>query len=682
MGGAPYLYDAPRRQTGPPSIFNPKAVTMASRAPPPSPKKKPEGPYINFNQHPDGYPMLPYGKTDTKPMSPKTKTAVKVVRWIQFTLRLLLLFGAVGVEICAIFIKSAAETEGYIMRIAPGVDIVFTLYAIYHLLRKPTARPPGSAASYHFFALVMDAGFLPFYVFTALLAKRNLDEDAGASGRWRTFFPTDEESDKVLLSAWLAAVSVAGLHCASLFLDIWLTLIFRKISGLPPDMNPLEDNLTSRRKTKHKHKTSSISAITPLTEKRYSEQSTMSDMTNSQSDPLMTDRGIPSPDRKQMSFMHTRTNSAMKYSPHTPNSAQQSREWLPRPTSGPPLRADLNTRDDLLRRDEPEEQTLAQRREMLAQQAIKRSSRPTSMYSSSPKNTKQEQPPPPPAHAHDPSGDIGLQKERENVGTNYWFVNDEPSASLSQQSPPKPFLFPPKNSGYMTVNAYDDVSDEELEPPMMPEPLRMNPPTPPPPQPLEETSNKANQVAPPQPETPSPIKRTETISTLVSDSTRPFSPSSPSHSPTKARYYGDLKSAQQNILRSTPPPAAPTKTSTPTYPSSVRQYTSNVSPNVKINSTPSPFSLDRKNFPKVKKAAASARPTSSQSPRVVSRSGVDYEGRLYNDDVSDLGTPGRRRDVSGKIAEEGRGGAGSLDRWGMNDQGRVDVYKGGVWRCI
>ena len=139
MGAAPYLYDAPSRQIGPPPTFNPKAVTMASRAPP-SPKKKPksEGPFINFNQHPDSFLVLPYGKTNAQPMSEKTKTGVKVVRWIQFTLRLLLLFGAVGVVICAIFIKGAADTEGYIMRIAVSCH-AYHLYSLFLL----TQRQPG-----------------------------------------------------------------------------------------------------------------------------------------------------------------------------------------------------------------------------------------------------------------------------------------------------------------------------------------------------------------------------------------------------------------------------------------------------------------------------------------------------------------------------------------------------------
>ncbi|CAI6330780.1 unnamed protein product [Periconia digitata] len=673
MVAPPYLYDAPRRDSamGVPTTFNPKAVTMASRQPPPSPVKKPEGPYISFNQHPDSFLILPYGKTDAKPMSSKTKTAISAVRWTQFTFRLLTLLGAFGVILCAIFVRGASDTEGYIMRIAPGVDIVFVLYAVYHLLRKPTSRPPGSAASYHFFALVMDAGFLPFYVFTALLAKRNLDIDAGTSGRWRTFFPTDEDTDKVLMTEWLCAVTVAGLHCASLCLDVWLTLIFRKIASLPPDMNPLEDNLTSRRKTKHKHKNSSISAITPLTqtEKRYSGQSALSD---NQSSPLMADRTIPSPERKHMSFMHTRGNSSLTYSPHTPKSAHETREWLARPKAGSPIRMDINTRDDLLRRDEPQEQTLAQRREMLAQQAIKRSSRPASMHSLSSKNNKDAQPPPPPPHQTEPSGDIGLQNDREDIGTNYWFVNDEPSASRAQPSPPKPFFFPPKNSGYTSINAYDDVSDDELDQPLVPGPLRMNPPTPPPTQMAREPAVKAT----PPPQTSTPIKRMETMSSINTDSTYQPSPNmSPNRSPTKARFYGDLKAAQQNIIRNTPPSAAPIKAGTPTYPSSVKNYTSNASPSTQQPNHTSPFSLDRKNFPKVKKAAASATPTKTQSPRVVSRSGVDYEGRLYNDDASDLGTAGRRRDVSGKIAEEGRGGGGLAERWAMGEVGQGLTYR-------
>jgi hypothetical protein len=84
----------------------------------------------------------------------------------------------------------------------------------------------------------MDAGFIPFYVFTVLVARRNKDMEAGTIGRWRSMFPTDEETNKVLMTVWLTAVTTAGLHLISLFLDMYLLIVFRKISNMPADMNP------------------------------------------------------------------------------------------------------------------------------------------------------------------------------------------------------------------------------------------------------------------------------------------------------------------------------------------------------------------------------------------------------------------------------------------------------------
>ena len=110
----PYLYE-PQRDSM--DNFNPKAVTMASRLPPPPPKKKQEGPMINFNKHPDSYLIVPYGNTNAKPMSTNTKVFVNIARWIQFSLRICTMMGAVGVLLCGIFIRGTQDTEGYIMRI-------------------------------------------------------------------------------------------------------------------------------------------------------------------------------------------------------------------------------------------------------------------------------------------------------------------------------------------------------------------------------------------------------------------------------------------------------------------------------------------------------------------------------------------------------------------------------------
>jgi hypothetical protein len=67
---------------------------------------------------------MPYGKTDAKPMNPKVKIWIKVARWIQLFFRLLTLLGAIGTLLCGIFIKGAQTTEGYIIRIPVGLDML------------------------------------------------------------------------------------------------------------------------------------------------------------------------------------------------------------------------------------------------------------------------------------------------------------------------------------------------------------------------------------------------------------------------------------------------------------------------------------------------------------------------------------------------------------------------------
>lgn len=511
----------------------------------------------------------------------------------------------------------------------------------------------------------MDSGFIPFYVFTALLSKRNLNEEAGTEGRWRTFFPTDEETNKILLTTWLTATTIAGLHLASIVLDLYLVFVFRKIARLPPDMNPLEENLTSRRKTKHKHKNSSMSAIVPLTQedKRFSAQTTTTfntDHRNSQAVPLISEKEIPSPDRRQLAFMHTRTNSDMTYSPHTPDSARQSREkfsMYAQANSARQSRSDINHRDDLLRKEENDQESLAERKAYLAQQAIKRNSRPNSFITSSSKQDFYT--PPSTAKQQEASGDLALQDSRETLHSDNWFVHDESHRNENDYySEPKPSLFK-KNHGYGVVSPYDDMSDDEdFHSPMMPQPLRMNPPTPPP---VKTYQDALSRGTPP----PSPLKRTTTVTSVSTDAT--FNRSNTVKS-SKSRYYGDLKAATQAVRGNSPansPAPSPTKSTrgATALPSAAKQYTTNSPSTPKIDHVP--FSLDKKSFASLRKTGeANYTPIKGQSPRVVSRSGVDYMSP-YDADLSDLGTPGRRRDVSGKLAEEGRGGVADLAaRWG------------------
>jgi hypothetical protein len=510
--------------------------------------------------------------------------------------------------------------------------------------------------------------------------------EAATIGRWRTMFPTDEETDKVLTTTWLTAVAVAGLHLISLFLDLYLLIIFRKISKLPPDMNPLEDNLTSRRKTKHKHKSSSISAITPLTgdyEKRLSKQSTIAGDRFSQADPLIS-MDIPSPSKNQVAFMHTRTNSDMTYSPHTPQSARQSKErfsMYSQPPSTRQSRRTLNHRDDLHRRDDIDDnETLAQRKSMLAQQAnIKRHSRNDSNVAHSIKDQFYTPPSTARSEKQEATGDLSLQRNsRESLNNDNWFVHpeedNEPEHEQHYPAPvPRQSLFNPINNlnqGYKTLSPYDDVSDVEdeyeLEKPMVPQPLRMNPPTPPP------ARHSAQTTSTP----PLDLKRTQTANSITTDSAFNHSYSQPQPQPQpqsqpqaqpgsstpKSRFYGDLASATTGIRSSNPSPTvSPTKHSSfrqqPNHlPSATKQYVSNTPSSPVKNS---PFTLDKKSYTSVRRTGDTAfTPVKGQSPRVVSRSGVDYM-QPYEFEEEDLGVRGRRRDVSGKVAEEGRGGWGA-----------------------
>ena len=255
----------------------------------------------------------PYGNLNWKPMSPRTKVRVQWIRWIQLFLRIGALLGAMGMLFCVICIKGTPNTVGWIIRVAvsnvgvlgdtcadgleqPGVALLHTVYAAYHLARSSKARTPGSSASYMIFASIMDAGLIPFYAFTAVMAHTEYSEPSDTDGRWKTLFGDDMTTYKILYATFLLSVVNGSLHVLSLVISIYLATVFRKISRLPPDMNPLEDNLTSRA---HKRNKSSI------VDNRMSQATTSTASSKRDSgadDPLISPpRTVP--------FMHTRTNS-------------------------------------------------------------------------------------------------------------------------------------------------------------------------------------------------------------------------------------------------------------------------------------------------------------------------------------------------------------------------------------
>lgn len=107
---------------------------------------------------------------------------------------------------------------------------------------------------------------------------------------WGTLFDNDTVTIQVAEATFICALANGGLHLVSLALSIFLAVMFRKISHLPPDMNPLEDNLTARPRKSRKE--------IDVDEKHLSS----STLHSSLEDPLI---GPP----RSMPFVHTRGQS-------------------------------------------------------------------------------------------------------------------------------------------------------------------------------------------------------------------------------------------------------------------------------------------------------------------------------------------------------------------------------------
>jgi hypothetical protein len=206
-----------------------------------------------------------------------------------------------------IAINKTSGSVGWIIRVAPAVGMLHTVYAVYHLCRSPALRPPGSTASYMFFAAMTDTGLLPFLFFSALMAHG--DYTSNAYG-WGTLFGTASASYKIIYAFYLISVVEASLTVLSLVLGIYLSILFRKIAKLPPDMNPLEPNLTARPHKRNKSE---------LTEKHMSGSTaslTNNRMSKTSDSPVAASRRVP--------FMHTRTDSADSLEMYAKSSARHS----------------------------------------------------------------------------------------------------------------------------------------------------------------------------------------------------------------------------------------------------------------------------------------------------------------------------------------------------------------------
>ncbi|KAK2044045.1 hypothetical protein LZ31DRAFT_554598 [Colletotrichum somersetense] len=264
MAHPPYLYNAlshDRDARFPEPKFDPKAVTRASWEPKPR-IPKPEGPLIAFNRHPDAHLVLSHRSNNYVSLSPRMKSWIKFIRLVQLGLRAVELIGAAGLLVLLIMLTNIETLASWVMRITPGVATVHCLYAIYHLQRPAGGRSPASSTAYQLFASISDLGIMPLYAYGAL--------NAHSSGpAWKTRLADQSLLDYFIPAIFYTFISAGSLHLISLCISVWLGFMFRKITQMPPDMNPLEDHLTTRAKHK-KNKSSVATSVSGDSEKRMS----------------------------------------------------------------------------------------------------------------------------------------------------------------------------------------------------------------------------------------------------------------------------------------------------------------------------------------------------------------------------------------------------------------------------
>lgn len=176
------------------------------------------------------------------------------------------------------------------------------------------------------FAAVVDACLIPFFVFSAIMSRTQYTNRSEAQDQWQTLFNTDDARFKIVFSNFLFSLVNGSFHLISLIISLYLATIFHQISKLPPDMNPLEDNLTSR----HKRNKSS------LIDNRMSQQSTSATTTTNRNS--KAEDGLISPPRT-VPFLQTRVDTLTNLAniPYPDSSPRTSRVDLPYPLYDEPL---------------------------------------------------------------------------------------------------------------------------------------------------------------------------------------------------------------------------------------------------------------------------------------------------------------------------------------------------------
>jgi hypothetical protein len=485
----------------------------------------------------------------------------------------------------------------------------------------------------------MDVGLTPFFVFIAIFSKDNYVKQPGTKERWTSFFQQKGATTTLLEVTFLASAAMAGLHILSSILDLWLVVVFRKISNLPPDMNPLEDNLTSRgpMASKHKHKNSELTLVDSIAEKKPGYLSGRTVSVDDRSRLSTATKDVD--DSRRVPFHHSRTGSEATFSPHNPDSVRWSKQHHGE--------IDMYQQPRSVRSSQVYNQTRSgpnspSKHGSFVEYIDLNNSRPSSATRPVEQfNAARFSSPALPNAA--PSNALIKSQQTQSLLNNNWITIDDDASDIGT---------PSRHRTPAPGNHFQERKSFEVQP------LRMNPPTPPPSKQVEyrdfgndgqkrsaltERRDNGNGNA--------ELSRHLTVlstategSSVYSESQPPLKPNKPSSSP-KARYYGNLQAATRGVRGVK---SSDTILSNGTLNAATMDSTGMAALG-DYGYVPTSPTLPRKSSKRFSNAGGNG--------RVVSRTGADITDAqaMYPADNGGFGIRGRR-DVSGKVAEEGRGG--------------------------
>ena len=510
----------------------------------------------------------------------------------------------------------------------------------------------------------------------------------------------DGITEKISESLFLLSVVNGGLHLISFGISVWLATIFREIRRLPPDLNPLEDNLTARPHKRNKSE---------LTEKYLSQSSFdsgigMEDplMGPPRNVPFMHTRGMSSgggshsswenyqdkqqppvldvppvppvprhdylpsaePPKPEVRFRQLANQSNVQLSPlpvtalnnvlARPTSAviQNDQDWDPSPPVPVHERSVTPASDNWIayqsRSPSPAppyaEEAPSPVEETQPEKRARRESSPMftrSNTSASTNSTFRNWLNYSQRYAREVSGPIAEENrgEYESLATHEYYGNEETTHNVPQQHTFYDNPNTEQDLGDHRINIHLDHDDDEQDPShdTRVNPLGMNPPTP---QPLDNPAENA----------PAP---TAAAGRVVLTDIPNLTPTPPKQRK-QHRFYDDLESK--------------TGLSVPRYISdTTKTQKRQKSKLVKSASQKLKAYTGLKQHDDSDDQTDPATTEGDQKGRVISNSGADIAAQRsmglgsslsYGNYIAELGV-GRRRDVSGKIAEEGRGGSGT-----------------------